>query len=202
MSQSMKDADSRQAPRTNTLLAATASVGPTSWEVRIRNISALGARVESSVRPAAKSSITLRRGNCFAAGEVIWTNVRALGIRFFEPIDKSPWLAIPTRDALALMNEQTSGFAVIDEQPADDLDDDILIRRVAEEIGYVARVVEATAAILSEDPILRIRHCARIQELSMAVEELEGLREVIASGNKAKAIRTSVPGPVRQRLLR
>lgn len=202
MVHSEKDAEAREVHRTNTMLAATASVGRSSWEVKIRNISALGAMVETPVRPSVKSSITLKRGSAFAAGEVIWTNNRAAGIKFFEQIDKSPWLSVPIHEAIEPTATSDIECTPSESQTACEFDDVILNRRVAEEIAYVARVVKATATLLAEDPILRIRYCSKMQELSMAVDELNSLGAVIISDNKEEAIRSSVPGAMRQRLLR
>lgn len=198
MSESARTAESREAHRINTMLAATALVGSQSWTIRVRNISSLGALVESAVRLNNSTSVTLKRGELSVVGNVVWSHGGFFGVKFLDEIDESLWVAIPTRTAL---------------MPADDvhpnaseeigmIGDSVLSARVAEELAYVGRVINGVAASLSEDPILRMRHCGKIQELAMSAELLKGLGEVIASDDRLAAIQNVVPGPARQRLLR
>jgi len=63
-------------------------------------------------------------------------------------------------------------------------------------------VLSAVAGVLSEDPILRVRHCGRMQELSIAAEMLKQLSTVLLSDDKITTIQTCVTGPMKQRMLR
>lgn len=193
-----RDSDSRRAQRVNTLLAADALVGDTRWPVKIRNMSPLGAMVETSVKVDLNASIVLKRGILHAAGDVRWRRDGLFGVRFFEPAALKEWLGVPTREAIALLHDGSAE----DDQLSECVSDLVLIGRVAEEIGYVERLISAVAAFLSEDAILRLRYCARIQELSMAADMLKQLSAVVLSDDKISTIETDVTGPMRQRMLR
>ena len=192
-----RDTESRTARRTNTLLAADALIGTTRWPVKIRNMSRFGAMVETSATVSTNSSIVLKRGAMHVAGEVRWRREGLLGVRFFEPTVVEEWLGVPIREAIASVDSIPTLPA-----SAEDLSDNILTKRIAEELGYIERLIAAVAGFLGEDPILRIRHCTRIQELSMAAEMMEQLSIVLISDDKMASIESSVTGPMKQRMLR
>lgn len=186
----------RGAERKNTLFAADALVGNSRWSVKIRNISQFGAMVETDVKVDAKSAVLIKRGNLHAAGEVVWSHNGVFGIRFFEPTTPDDWLRIRVQEAVPAVEVAS------DPVQADELPDAVLAQRIVEELGYVERVVATIAGALAEDAILRVRHVARIQELSIAAEMLNQLAAVIASDRKATKIAECVTGSMRQRLLR
>lgn len=193
-----RDAESRKAERINTLLAADARVGDKCWQVRIRNMSQFGAMVETPVKVDIKTSILVKRGALHAAGEVVWRRDGVFGVRFFEPADVREWLGVSTHEAVASIGHPPE----LKTQAADAPSDAALTFRIAEEIAYVERVLSAVAGVLSEDPILRVRHCGRMQELSIAAEMLKQLSTVLLSDDKITTIQTCVTGPMKQRMLR
>lgn len=73
-------------------IVATLSFGRTSTAVRVRNLSATGALVESADVPPIGTEIVLRRGTLEAFGNVIWAGSGKAGLAFREPLAVSGWL--------------------------------------------------------------------------------------------------------------
>lgn len=191
----VRDNEMRQTQRVNTLFAADAQVGSSTWPVKVRNISQFGALLETSVKVDVGSSIVIKRGILRAAGEIVWRRQSAFGVRFFEPADVEQWLGVPTRDVLPVHQEATR-------KSSGALSDEVISKRVAEELAYVERIIGVAAAVLSDDPILRIRHCSKIQELCIAAENIRGLSDVLLSDDKMTSVEINITGPMKYRLLR
>ena len=84
--------DSRVHARSNVFLSASLAVGDASAPVRIRNISAIGAKLDGESLPAEGAVVRLRRGALTAGAQVAWKNQNYCGIRFEHPIDIAPWV--------------------------------------------------------------------------------------------------------------
>lgn len=87
----------RRAERTHLFLVATLAFGRASTPVRVRNLSATGALIESADLPPKGTAIILRRGALEAVGSVIWSEPGKAGLAFSEPVAVSGWL--PTKEA-------------------------------------------------------------------------------------------------------
>lgn len=171
-------------------------MGDTGWPVRIRNISECGALVESDVKVDVKCSIMLDRGPLRVAGEVAWHREGLFGVRFFEPLDFHEWVGTPRKAEIAAARSPSYS------QTADTLTDEVLTRRLCDEISYVSRVIRAVAEGLSEDPILRVRHASRLQQLCIGEQMLSEIASILPEDQKAAAIKTKATGPMRSRLCR
>lgn len=84
--------DTRLASRRNLFVAAQLK-----WEnrlsaVRIRNISGVGALVESEMLPPAETIVRLVRGQQSAHGHVVWLRGGRAGIVFSTPVSPDDWL--------------------------------------------------------------------------------------------------------------
>lgn len=185
-----------RAPRANTLISAMALVGDTGWPVRIRNLSACGAMVESDVKVDVNSSILLTRGQLRVPGKVAWHREGVFGVRFFEPLEFQEWTGTPTKEGIA------TAPAPRDSQTVSDKSDEVLTGRLCEEINYVARAVRAVAECLSEDPILRVRHASSLQELCLGEQMLTEIAAILPDKQKLTAIEEKATGPMRNRLCR
>lgn len=86
----------RRSERTHLFLVATLSFGRASMPVRVRNLSASGALVESTHLPPRGTAIYLRRGALEAVGSVVWEGAGKAGLSFSEPVAVSVWL--PTKE--------------------------------------------------------------------------------------------------------
>lgn len=186
----------RQAQRSNTLIGAQALAGNNSWSVRIRNLSVCGALVESDVTVDVSASIILKRGQLQVSGKIAWRREGLFGVKFFEPLALEQWIALPTRTAVA------PDVVRKDVPLNEDIPNSVLIGRLSEEIGLAARMIGLAAETLSEDPILRMRHAARVQELCMGQQMLVEISAVLTAEDKHAAIKQKATGSMRNRLLR
>ncbi len=75
----------RAAPRQRVLLGARLVTIVDEHEVRIRDLSATGARVEGDV-PAAGTDVIVQRGGSEFFGQIMWSDGMRGGIQFDEPL--------------------------------------------------------------------------------------------------------------------
>lgn len=186
----------RQAKRSNTLISASALVGDTTWPVRVRNLSMFGVLIESDVKVDVSSPIVLTRGRLRVSGEVAWRREGVFGVKFFEPFAVEDWLETPTKGAIAPQVFSKEAEPIIA------LPDAILVQRLSDEISQLARMVGIAAEVLSEDPILRLRHATWLQELSIGEQMLSEISGVLTAQDKQTAIEQKTSGSMRNRLLR
>ena len=85
--------ETRDGSRRNMFLGASLRRGPDQVAVRIRNMSALGALVDSPLVPDPNSAVELVRGLYVARGRVVWSEQRRCGIRFTAEVSVNDWLA-------------------------------------------------------------------------------------------------------------
>ena len=79
-------------PRKNLFLGATLQVpGAGQRAVRVRNLSASGARVECADPPSRGTTLFLCRGSVMVAAEVAWVAAASCGLRFAEPVEVGQW---------------------------------------------------------------------------------------------------------------
>lgn len=77
----------RKSQRSKVLLAATIEEVGSPRPVKLRNLSADGALVESDALPAKGSSVVFRRNELVAQGRVVWVNGQFAGIAFDEKLN-------------------------------------------------------------------------------------------------------------------
>ena len=187
--------------RSKTFLAATMQVKEVACPVRVRNLSPLGAMIEAASVPGIGTTITVGRGSLAAAAEVVWTEADHFGVRFTEEVDVARWISERHQtDSMAPV--PSTRISSKDGSAQLDLDDSIIASRIADEISYLGRVMEGVSDILSKDPLLRHRHARSIQDLAIGEEMLDQLAAVLKTTNKIEAIKQTVTGSMRGRLLR
>jgi hypothetical protein len=151
----------------------------------------------------------MRRGTLQATAVVAWSRAAAFGIRFASPIAYQDWLEEPYE-----LNDKnrTKGSigAYIDSaaQPQEppslqSFDETQFLGRMAEEISYVARMLQTVGELLIKDPMLRSRHHFSLQNLDVGQQMLTELAAVVvAPDERADSIKRLVTGPMRDRLMR
>ena len=82
----------RREERKHLFLVATLSFGRSTAAVRVRNLSATGALVESADVPPTGTEIVFRRGTLEAFGSVVWAGAGKAGLMFREPLAVASWL--------------------------------------------------------------------------------------------------------------
>jgi hypothetical protein len=153
--------------------------------VTVRNLSATGARLELEQAPPVGSEVELERGSLAATGKIVWIRAGACGLRFDTPILLEKW--VPSAA------QQRVDQAVVDLKSGTRLEEKLSIasavtasdmnRRIAEELGFVARKLELLGDALTGDPHVVGRHAHELQQLDIAMQVLGHLATVLQSAD-------------------
>ncbi|MEO7541516.1 MAG: PilZ domain-containing protein [Sphingomicrobium sp.] len=176
-------ADARADVRVNLFMAATLHAAATETGVKIRDLSASGARIESPVIPAVGSPIMLSRGSLSVRGRVAWRNGQRCGIQFAATISVRAWMANPVNreqeriDSVVTaikagveppMTATTAGAATAEGLPQD--------------LARVTLLLEKLGDALTDDPAVIARHGVALQNLDIAMQILAALGETMDAG--------------------
>jgi PilZ domain len=211
-------AEDRVAPRTNLLLAATAEVGGRSLPVRIRNISESGAMVEGAGLPEAGMTILLVRGDLQVSATVAWAVGGRRGVRFAGPTPVNEWTGgkpkaidctglrdqrrVDAIQADARANPVTGRDLRSSEPPATHPVALNLDSRLADELGYVQRLLEDLGDELIADLLLIQRHGKSLQSLDLVGQILGHVSTILRAEDKAAVVEDIGMEDLRARLKR
>jgi hypothetical protein len=212
-------AEDRAAPRTNLLLAATAEVDGRSLAVRIRNLSETGAMVEGAGLPEAGMPLVLKRGDLQVAATVAWAVGGRRGVRFGGPTPVNEWTGGKPKpiDCTGLRDQRRvdaiqaearadlpAGRALRAPGPAApppgisrDLD-----KRLADELGYIQRLLEGLGDELIADLLLIQRHGKSLQSLDLVGQILGHVSAILRADDKAAVVEEIGMEDLRARLKR
>ena len=200
-----------RAPRKNLFLAASIRSGALSTAVRIRNLSETGALIEAPVLPNVGERLRLLRSEVEIEGVVVWRSGNRGGIRFEGRVSINDWIAgqntpvhIDQFRVDELQRRVRAGEAVAQAQlPTKSVGQGpALEARIADEIGYVERLLAAVGEGLVDDPILLQRHATALQNFDIACQILRHLKDVIVADDKPTAIERVALTDLRLRLAR
>jgi hypothetical protein len=203
-----------RAPRKNLLLAATIEAGALKAPVRIRNLSEGGAMLEGAVLPDIGTAFMLRRLDIEIGGSVVWRESGRCGVEFDGKVSVDEWSAgvpHPPRPGVrgqARVDEiqsvlRSGGQLPIDvPSPTRPIGLAELNRRIAEEIDYAWRLLNAVADELSDDPVLLQRHGDALQRFDIACQMISHLGAVVGAPDRMAAIESVAMQDLRTRLLR
>lgn len=151
--------------RTKVFLAAQLMIfGETPRDVRVRDLSATGARIDLASPPAVGVTVLLSRGGAEVAGEVIWIVKGGCGLRFSRAIDVAQWRSDrPSATAAAVAREPS----------------------LAEDIALARRLVARLENALGEEP-------AVVAALGTELQALDLLAQLLATSEK-RAQGSTVP---------
>ena len=215
VSEEQGDAQQPRAPRTNLLLAATIE-GEVAGPVRIRNLSESGALIEGQLLPQVGERLTLRRAALAVGATVMWRGAGKCGVQFDRRVAIAHWakgISTPRDQAQvdAMQAAVRAGLSspapateqvTADAAPAAAAASGMLERRVAEELAYIARLIETIGDDLADEPAVIHRHPSTLQNFDLAVQILEHLSAVLTAEDRAKAIGEIGMADLRARLTR
>lgn len=103
----------RRQRRSNVLLTAMIeSAGRRTLDVKLRNLSADGALVESEGLPHEGAEIRFRKGDLSVAGKIVWVSDKRAGIHFHQPLSPEALLRhVPTPKPRILPSFRRPGLA-------------------------------------------------------------------------------------------
>lgn len=204
-----RDAAAARPPRTNLLLAATIQADFGSVPVRIRNLSEGGAMIEGGALPAVGERLTLGRAQLAVGATVAWRSGGRCGLRFDRAVSVGLWAAglkLPTGQADVDAMQAAVRSAAAPPPPSAPaprpvLDEEVE-QRIAEEIGLVARLIEAMGDELADEPAVVHRHPATLQHFDLTVQTLRHLARILTAEDRAAAIAAIGMDDLRARLSR
>lgn len=208
--------DLRGSRRTNLLLTAIAEFNGLSAQVRIRNVSETGALLEGAHLPAKGGRLWLKRADLQVAGTVAWAGAGKAGIQFDERVRVEFWSggkpkpielsglrdqrrvdaiqqAVRAGLSTSAYEDRTSSAA---EAPGQ------LNVRMAEEINYVARLIESFGDELAGDPAILHKHAKGLQSIDLANQILTQLAAVLAADDPDASVAQIGMSDLRARLTR
>ena len=201
--------DKRHTERAKLFLAATLHAGGGMRKVTVRNVSLGGALVEMQNPPSVGTAVELRRGHLRASGTVVWVKSHECGLHFDMPLPLHDWLPGARRAGQmhgdAAVAQLKAGVPLTEPpaEPAAGAQDTIagaLNARLCEELGYVARLLEALGDELAEDRTVTARHGARLQDLVIAAQILGHVGTVLKAADPQAAIAQIGMADLRRRL--
>lgn len=204
-----------RAQRKNLLLAAEIESDGMKLPVRIRNLSESGAMIEGAALPGVGATLILRRLQIELAAAVVWRTAGRCGIKFSDTVYVEEWVAGRRLADLAFGRGQAridaiqaairSGAALPDDSPSPagaEPDDSDLDRRLADELGYVRRLLDVVGDELADDPIMLQRHGQTLQNFDMACQIVGHLAAILGASDRAGAVAAVPLEELRTRLLR
>lgn len=187
-----------RAGRTRLFLSATIGFGAASATVRVRDLSASGARIEGDNLPIVGASASMNRGALVAGGTIIWREHSAAGIRFDQPLELERWMpGLMARDP-----EEGEHLAAAPSVPSLGEAEATLRQRLAEELDYVARLLESLGTDLGRDPLIIARYGQQLQNVAMSTQILGHIGTVLVAEEPQSAIDAIGMPTLRKRLNR
>lgn len=209
---SRQGSDPRSAARTHLFLSATLRFGTVSAAIRLRDLSASGARIEGPRLPAVGVVAQISRGALSASGTTIWSDGKGCGVRFDAPLRLDEWMpALASRDQLAvdaMVDQVKSGDAdIVPFQPARQPSSPAapgnpLTRQLAEELAYVGRLLESLGDDLCNEPLVVMRHSEKLQNFDIAAQILGHVAALLVAERPDQALDAIGMTALRDRLQR
>lgn len=189
----LKDGDTRSLPRAHLFLSATIHFDRESAPIRLRDLSASGARIQGGNLPDAGARVNISRGELDASGSIVWRDEKGGGVAFDEPLPLDEWMPAlaPRQDVLPVSNGQ----------PANALGQ-VLPQRLAEELAYVSRLLESLGEDLCAEPLVVMRHAVKLQNLDESAQILGHIAALLVAEQPEQAIDAIGMVSLRKRLRR
>ena len=194
--------------RSRVMLAATIITPNRSVDVRIRNLSRTGALIEGDIALEAGTGIELLRGHNAVRADVAWARPGRCGVKFASPVVIEDWVGSVGRPLSAAAPvaaapdraEAPPAWHVVEDGPQEA--GDRLSARLAEEIAYIGRLVEAVGADISANPAIMHRHAVSLQNCRNAASLLDDIARVLRADDRVQAAQGIRSAELKARLLR
>lgn len=200
----------RSTPRTHLFLTATIRFDRVSAAIRLRDLSVSGARVEGAALPAIGKTARISRGSLEMIGTIVWREGKTCGMRFDNPLPIEEWLPTQIAHDQMIIDEmvekaRSGGPQLVADRPTSTSKEsvgDVLPQRLAEELAYVGRLLESLGDDLCAEPLLVVRHAAKLQNLDIAAQILGHVAKLLTAENAEQAIDSIGMSGLRKRLKR
>jgi hypothetical protein len=172
----------RAAARTNLFLAATLNSAGANHPVKIRDLSATGARIESFLVLQVGAAVTLVRGPLSVHAHVGWHAERFCGLSFAAPVSTEDWMANPVNLKRQL---GSPGRPIRAEVAAPLRWQAESAESVAEQLSRVSRWLVAFGHALATDKNVVFKHGSELFNLGLAARALGALAETMQAESSA-----------------
>ena len=184
--------EARTAARINLFLAATLRLGDASHPVKIRDLSATGARIETQVPLKVGAAVTVVRGGLSVHARVGWHADRFCGLSFAAPVSTDDWKANP-----ANLQPGPGSPALPIQAPAA-----MPVRwqaeiggSVADQLSQVSRWLVTFGHALADDPNVVFKYGSELFSLSLAARSLGVMADTMQAESSAFEPGASRPQP-------
>ena len=166
------------AGRTNLFLAASLNFGDVGHKVKIRDLSATGARIETLLVPEAGAAVILARGRLSVEARVSWHAERFCGLSFAAPVSIQDWMTHPVILERRRGNPRIAaasdgpGAALVHSEAGQ-------AGRLAEELTRVSRLLGTLGETRAGDPGVVFNHGTQLYNLGLAARSLAALATTI-----------------------
>jgi hypothetical protein len=174
-------AEARATARINLFMAATLHAADGAHPAKIRDLSAVGAQLESMFIPEVGSVITLARGSMKVRGKVTWRAGRRFGLQFASQISVPEWMANPLSRQQQRVDQVVAAVkegSVPHEIPPEHTD--FTTTLIAEDLTRVSQLLEILGDALAGDQTIVTKHGIPLQNLDIALQTLVTLADMIA----------------------
>ncbi|MBA3510752.1 PilZ domain-containing protein [Sphingomonas sp.] len=181
--------EARSAARTNLFLAATLHSADVAHPVIIRDLSATGARIETSLMTQAGDSVTLVRGGLSVDARITWQAERFCGLSFTSPVSIPAWMTNP----VLLQGKRGRSRAAVDGELATPVHPEAGSGSVADELARISRSLGTVGQMLAHDPAVLLKHGSQLFSLGRAARTLAALAETMQDDAPQAPARTARP---------
>ena len=179
------DADRRAELRTSLYLAASLYCDGSSMPVKIRNIAASGALLDTATTLTTGSSIQLARGSLIVHGLVSWSANCRCGIKFSGSVDVQLWRASP----VSAEQQRIDDLVGVIKTGAVELDgvtergEDVELPDLAQDLQRAVKLLANCADRLAQDGIVVASYASELQNLDIAMQLIEAVTAHVEGGS-------------------
>jgi hypothetical protein len=168
-----QDVNNRIEQRTNLFVLATLSSASASGQVRIRNMSPIGALIEGPVLPAVGEQLHLSRGASSIEGRIAWCRAGKAGVRFCARVEVGAWTpgGNTAQHRVDGVVQQVKTGAV----PLGADERSISQALGSSDLERLAKAVDSLSDALADDPATVARFGSKLQTLDVASQVLRKL---------------------------
>lgn len=171
--------------------------------------------LEGRAFPPVGEELVLKRAALEVRARVAWCTDARCGVAFDSKISIESWVAgltagaASSRDQLrvdSIQAEVRAGLPAASPKPPPTTPvkaiDDGLDQRLADELGYVSRLLDTIGDALTDEPALIQRHAKALQNFDLACQILGHLATVLTADDRQSAVNAIGMDGLRARLLR
>lgn len=179
-------ADARSQLRTSMFLAAVLRAKSEQAPVKVRNMSATGAMLESVIVPKPDTEIHLVRGALAVRGTVVWSSSKRCGLRFSSEVSVKEWLASTSDkpqqqrldDIVALVKAGGSDPAFLNNVEHEDRSNE----QLADDLQAIVRLMQDLEVDLAASVETVERHAIKLQNLDIAMQMMRAISSELTRG--------------------